>query len=371
VADDVHARAHARAAGRSGAVIRRGHGAVLAAQLRRGRIGWVAKAARRTLALELGVARGPLFATLAVTWRCNYRCTFCDLPDRAHGDPPLATLVERLELLERRGALAVGLTGGEPLLHPQLFEVVAAARRFGLLVHLNTNGSRLAAERVAPLLAAGLHSINVSLDGARAATHDALRGVPGSFEQIRATVAALLADRRGASPRLGLVMAITASNWREVRPFARLATEWGVDAAGYLPHHDFVAGEPELSAARITSADAGDLARELAAAAAENAVVDNSDGYLRGVAPFLAGATTPQECSAPRSHLALDPEGIGYPCVPLMTLRRAGVPAAELDADARRAPRPSPADREEVCRRCWWNCHRELDLTLRRIPATA
>jgi molybdenum cofactor biosynthesis enzyme MoaA len=54
-----------------------------------------------------------------VTWRCNYRCTFCDLPDRARGDPPLATLVERLELLKRRGALAVGLTGGGPLLHPR------------------------------------------------------------------------------------------------------------------------------------------------------------------------------------------------------------------------------------------------------------
>src|SRR5262249_45231135 len=66
-------------------VIRRGHGAVLAAQLKSGRLGWVAAAARRTLALELGFARGPLFGTLAVTWRCNYRCTFCDLPERARG----------------------------------------------------------------------------------------------------------------------------------------------------------------------------------------------------------------------------------------------------------------------------------------------
>jgi MoaA/NifB/PqqE/SkfB family radical SAM enzyme len=355
-------------------VIRRGHGAVLAAQLRRGRVGWVAAAARRTLALELGVARGPLFATLAVTWRCNYRCTFCDLPDRARGDPPLATLVERLRLLKRRGALAVGITGGEPLLHPGLFELMDAARALGLLVHLNTNGSRLTAERVAPLLAAGLHSINVSLDGACAATHDALRGVPGSFAQIGATVAALLAARAGGSPRIGLVMAITASNWREVRAFARLAGSWGVDAAGFLPHHDFVAGEPLLSAARLSSSDAAELARELAAAAEECEVVDNSDRYLRGVAPFLAGAPTPVECSAPRSHLALDPDGVGYPCVPLMTLRRAGVPAAELEVDSRgsrRAPRPSAADREEVCRRCWWNCHRELDLTLRRIPAHA
>jgi hypothetical protein len=57
-----------------------------------------------------------------------------------------------------------------------------------------------------------------------------------------------------------------------------------------------------------------------------------------------------------------------------MTLRRAGVPAAELEDDSRGprpTPRPSPADREEVCRHCWWNCHRELDLTLRLRRAHA
>lgn len=346
-------------------MIRRAHGEVARAQLRRGELGWLASATLRALSMRLGVARSPLFGTLAVTWRCNYRCTFCDLPDRAHGDPPLATLIQRLRLLRRRGVLAVGITGGEPLLHPQLFELLDEARALGLLIHLNTNGSRLTLERVPRLLAAGLHSLNVSLDGARAATHDALRGVPGSFEQIRATVAALLARRSGGAPRVGLVMAVAKANFREVGGFARLAQEWNVDAAGFLPHHDFVAGEPALSGERLTAAEVGELERELEAAAAECDLLDNSDDYRRGIAPFLAGEATPVECSAPRSHLAVDPEGVGYPCVPLMTLRRAGVPAAELEQDPRRAPRPSPADREDVCRRCWWNCHRELDLTLR------
>jgi MoaA/NifB/PqqE/SkfB family radical SAM enzyme len=355
-------------------VIRRAHGELARAQWRRGEIAWLASATIRATALKLGLARSPLFATLAVTWRCNYRCTFCDLPERARGDPPLATLISRLRLLRRRGALAVGITGGEPLLHPQLFELLAEARALGVVTHLNSNGSRLTAERVPQLLAAGLHSINVSLDGARAATHDALRGVPGSFEQIRATVAALLARRRAGSPRVGLVMAVAKSNFREVGAFARLAREWAVDSAGFLPHHDFVQGEAALSGERLTADEAEELARELEAAAGEVHLLDNSDAYRRGIAPFLGGAATPAECSAPVSHLAIDPEGVGYPCVPLMTLRRAGVSAAELDPPSpgpRPTPRPSPADREDVCRRCWWNCHRELDLTLRPRLARA
>ena len=357
-------------------MIRRAHGDVARAQWQRGEIAWLASATVRAAALKFGLARSPLFGTLAVTWRCNYRCTFCDLPDRARGDPPLATLVERLRLLRRRGALAVGITGGEPLLHPQLFELLGEARALGLLIHLNTNGSQLTAARVPQLVSAGagLHSINVSLDGARATTHDALRGVPGSFEQIRATVAALLAGRSGGSPRIGLVMAVTKSNFREVRAFARIAKEWAVDSAGFLPHHDFVHGEPAPSGERLTAGEAEELARELEAAAGEFDLLDNSDAYRRGIAPFLGGAATPVECSAPVSHLAIDPEGVGYPCVPLMTLRRAGVPAAELDHHSpgpRPTPRPSPADREDVCRRCWWNCHRELDLTLRPRLARA
>jgi len=339
---------------------RRSHRAVVTSAVAKGEWGWLARAGWRTLKSRLGLPGGPLFATLAVTYRCNYRCAFCDLPDRARGDPDLATLVARLEHVARRGALAVGLTGGEPLLHPRLFELIAAARKLGLLVHVNSNGSRATAAKVDALLGAGIHSLNVSLDGATAATHDRLRRMPGSFAQIEETVRALLAKRRGATPRLGLVMAITPENAGEVLPFARLAASWGVDAAGWLPHHEFVE-----SRARLAAAAAARLAADLDAAQREVAVVDNSPRYLAQVAPFLSGRAMAVECSAPRNHVAIAPDGQRYPCVPLMTLERGGVP---LDGDAAPAP-PSARDREEVCRQCWWNCHRELDLSLRTLAA--
>jgi MoaA/NifB/PqqE/SkfB family radical SAM enzyme len=339
---------------------RRSHRAVVATAVAKGEWGWLARAGWRTLKSRLGLPGGPLFATLAVTYRCNYRCAFCDLPDRARGDPDFKTLVARLEVIARRGALAVGLTGGEPLLHPRLFELIAEARRLGLLVHVNSNGSRVTAAAVDALLGSGIHSLNVSLDGATAATHDRLRRMPGSFAQIENTVRTLLARRRGTTPRIGLVMAITPENAGEVLPFARLAESFGVDAAGWLPHHEFVEAR-----ARLAPEAAARLAADLETAQREVAVVDNSRAYLAAIAPFLSGRAMAVECSAPRTHLAIAPDGQRYPCVPLMTLERGGVP---LDGDLP-PPLPTARDREEVCRQCWWNCHRELDLSLRTLAA--
>lgn len=340
--------------------VRRSHRAVVAEALARGDWRWLARAGWRTLRSRLGLPAGPLFATLAVTYRCNYRCSFCDLPDRARGDPPLEQLIARVDRIATDGALAVGITGGEPLLHPQLFAVIAAARARGLLVHLNSNGSRLTTAAVLPLLAAGLHSINLSLDGATAATHDGLRRAPGSFAQISATVAALRAARNGTTPRIGLVMAITPTNFGEVAAFARLAVAWGVDAAGFLPHHEFVE-----TRSRLDAASAALLAAELTAAAEAGDVLDNSPAYRNAIAPFLAGRPMPVECSAASTHVAIAPDGRRYACVPLMTLERGGVTFDQPGPP----PPPTAREREEVCRQCWWNCHRELDLSLQTVVA--
>ena len=69
----------------------------------------------------------------------------------------------------------------------------------------------------------------------------------------------------------------------------------------------------------------------------------------------------PTECSAPRSHVAFDPDGRVYPCVPLMTLERDGL---RWEDYRRNGFELGPKTQEEVCSHCWWNCHRELDLSL-------
>ena len=329
--------------------------------VRAGRLPFLWRASQRAIALRLGrPSSRPVFATLAVTWHCNLRCTMCDFPLRPERAPTREQLLERLDAIAASGALAVGLTGGEPLVHRHLLDVVARARQLGLLVHLNSNGTWALWQRwMDPLLESGLQSINFSLDGARAASHDSQRGADGSFEDVRRVVHELLRRRRGPTPRIGLVMAISRINAGEVVALQDLAARWGVDGAGYLPVHAFVDAEEPWSEAE----------REALRKAVEEVEsrADNSPEYLRGIPAFLAGAATPMRCSAPWTHRAVSADGSVHPCVPLMTLGRAGVPWQRLGTER---PRPSATDRDEVCRRCWWNCHRELDLSvgsLRRL----
>ncbi len=110
----------------------------------------------------------PFLAQLVVIRRCNLACGYCnEFDDRS---PPVAyeTLLDRLDALERLGTFSVELTGGEPLLHPRIFDLVAAARarRFHRTMMI-TNGFLLNEERVRRLNEAGLQAMQLSVDGVK------------------------------------------------------------------------------------------------------------------------------------------------------------------------------------------------------------
>jgi len=344
--------------------VRRSYLPLVLEVVRRGGVRRLVRLARHAYALRRGrAAEAPLFATLAVTYRCNYACGMCDFPARAEEEfPSRDRLCALIDQLADRGTLAVGLTGGEPMLRRDLPELVAHAVSRGLLCHVNTNGSCLTAERIAALLAARPCSLNVSLDGARAATHDRLRGVPGSFDAITRDVRALVAARELTRGRgrtgIRLVMALGADNAAEVEDFVTLGAALGVDGVGFLPVHALADGARSALEAEAHADLAAHLARLRAGPLAR--LLDNSSRYLDGALAFLGGAAMPVHCSAPLGHVAIDPWFRAYPCVPLMTLDRARRDEAAIFAP--HAERPAPP--AEVCANCWWNCHRELDLAL-------
>jgi GTP 3',8-cyclase len=124
----------------------------------------------RVSALVDGFGRVHRDLRVSLTDRCNLRCTYCMPADFADWlpDPSLLTTDELIEVLDVATALGitgVRLTGGEPLLRPDVVDVV---RRIGGLTHapeisLTTNGLRLV-DLAAPLREAGLRRVNVSLD---------------------------------------------------------------------------------------------------------------------------------------------------------------------------------------------------------------
>lgn len=349
---------------------RRQYGDVLRRRLARGDWRGLASLAARWVGTALAPrlrrpAVGPALATLLVTYRCNLRCRVCDLPDRAvarrrAGDRELSTseLKRVLDDMKAIGSLGVGVTGGEPMLREDLFELLAHGARRRLHMHLNTDGFRVDAAAARAIRASGVESVNVSLDAATAEAHDRARGRAGAFRDAVAALGALRAARgRGAAPRLTAVTVLTAANVDGVEEVARTALEAGADRLGVIPVHDFGQGEPAAAADRV--------ARGVAALRALRArgVLDNSLAYLDLVPRALRGEPSPLRCYAPWASVVVDCYGDVFPCFPFMERRRpvGRVPLAPLwRSEAYQRERR----RLEACRACLWNCHTEMNLVL-------
>jgi MoaA/NifB/PqqE/SkfB family radical SAM enzyme len=137
--------------------------------------------------VKLALQGGPGFIQVAVTNACNAQCRFCGFPqvppDRVrHADP--ARLVRGFEALARAGIKYVTITGGEPLLYPDLGACLARARDVGLETLVVTNGALLTPALVRTLGEAGVHTLIISLDAATAEVHDRHRGLPGLTSHI-------------------------------------------------------------------------------------------------------------------------------------------------------------------------------------------
>lgn len=146
-------------------------------------------------------------ASKLVSWnltrRCNLACGHCylDAVQRKGEAPGELATAEALDVVRQIAAAAPGamlvLTGGEPLLRPDLAELVAAAARLGLMPVVGTNGVMLDARRAAVLKAAGAAGVGISVDSATPEFHDRLRGKPGAWaaalDGMRAARAAGLA----------------------------------------------------------------------------------------------------------------------------------------------------------------------------------
>ena len=152
-------------------------------------------AERDTMAVD-----APFLVALNLTRRCNLNCAHCylDAGTREAGAGDELTTNEVCALLDDIAELSdetmVVLTGGEPLLRPDLEAVAQHGAGLGLMMVLGTNGTALDGKRVGKLLRAGVSGVGISLDSLDPAYHDRFRGRSGAWKK---TMAAIDACRRG------------------------------------------------------------------------------------------------------------------------------------------------------------------------------
>src|SRR5512146_1365086 len=163
--------------------------------------------------------RGPVVIWNLVR-RCNLTCKHCYALSADHDYPGELTLDEVRTVMAGLKAAhvpALILSGGEPLLRPDLFEIAAHAKALGFYVGLSTNGTLIDAPLAGRIAAQGFDYVGISLDGLRE-THDKFRRKLGAFD---ASLAALR-HLRERGVKVGLRFTMTALNGHDLPALLQL-----------------------------------------------------------------------------------------------------------------------------------------------------
>jgi MoaA/NifB/PqqE/SkfB family radical SAM enzyme len=214
----------------------------------------------------------PADVSLELTRLCNLRCLHC-YNDSGRRDPAELEDREKLEMadyLGRWGVRRISITGGEPVLDPSFAGLLSIAGEYGIAVKVTTNGWEVPDALVAAIDEGTVFHVNVSLDGADEATHDAFRGRHGSYARVLRSMR-ILAECR---PRvLQLNASIHTVSVRQMEALAQLTLEYGFDSVSFKPvtssgrndgRTDFLLTLPDLriyqaERARLASLYAGRL----------------------------------------------------------------------------------------------------------------
>lgn len=169
-----------------------------------------------------------------VTRSCNLNCVHCRA---AASSGPYADETEKKEcfrILDEIAAVSkpiVILTGGEPLLREEIWDIASHGTEIGLRMVLATNGTLVTPEVVEKMRSSGIMRVSISLDGASAAQHDAFRKVQGAFERAMTGIKAL----RNGGMEFQINTTVTRRNAGEIQEILDLAVGLGAAA-----HHLFL-----------------------------------------------------------------------------------------------------------------------------------
>ena len=264
---------------------------------------------------SLSFLSAPTSVDIFVTNRCNLKCVHCfsSKDDKMIHELSLEKLESIFDQLEKLGVLEVRINGGEPLLHPEIHEILEALGRRKFRRVILTNGTLLGKEILTLLRQANVIP-TISLDGSKAEQHDAFRGVKKSFDD---TIKALELLHE-ANIEYGINCCLHKKNLATYEDIIDLAVKYGSYRISFLDlkisntlrrHLDWVPSYKEyqeivpylvLSRARYRTKIDVSLSTFMHCYPLEEAVAEVRNGYV--------------SCKAGRTRLSIDCDGSVYPC---------------------------------------------------------
>lgn len=263
---------------------------------------------------------GPYLVSWNLTGRCNLSCPHCYMDSgRKSFITELTTEEIRLGihgLSNLNRPMMLILSGGEPMLRKDIFEIVEDSNRAGLITVLGSNGTLLTLENLKLLKGAGLNGVGISIDSCDRSYHDSFRGLDGAWEL---SMEALRTSREIGIETL-MDVTLTDQNWMEIDNLVETGASIGVKAI----HFFFLICTGRAMKTSISMKNYGMALKHIADVSIRERrlmvrarCAPHVYRILHEAEHFIPQGT--RGCPAGRSYIRIDPEGYVTPC-PYMDL---------------------------------------------------
>jgi radical SAM protein with 4Fe4S-binding SPASM domain len=267
----------------------------------------------------------PLYVKIKIFYGCNLKCEMCNhWRDTREPPVPADRFTELLSELAELGTQKIHISGGEPMLRPQVPELIERAAQLGMRVTMTTNGTLIDKARAKRLVEAGLRGVNISIDSPIRKMHERIRGVEGAFKATTAAVKLFRRYKHKGKLTIRINTVVSRTNYTTLETLPDLAHELGADGINLIPVDDHC-GE-------ILSMRKKDIAifnAEIAPKIAERALAlglivsdeeafpfgqNESDVRLGRAGRYAFGYYDKHPCYAPWTHSLIDFNGSVYVC---------------------------------------------------------
>jgi MoaA/NifB/PqqE/SkfB family radical SAM enzyme len=179
---------------------------------------------------------GPRILQISLTNRCNLSCRMCSIANSLSKDQELSTaqILHAIDEAQRYGIKEVVLTGGEPFLREDLFEIAKYCHDKGLRSIITTNGTLMSEQIVEAIINSEISHLHFSIDGLEE-TNDYFRG-PGAFDKIVKAVKLLSEKRKNEHFfSLGFACTVMDNNVGQLLGLVKLADNLNLDVINFQP----------------------------------------------------------------------------------------------------------------------------------------
>jgi len=237
----------------------------------------------------------PRSVTITLTSCCNLKCIMCDhWKLKNQEEPSLEKVRDYIDQIKRWDIKEIDLSGGEPFIRRDIFDIIDYANRNRLKINITTNGTLLDKNLIKKLHNVDKLRLQISLDGNDANTHDKIRGTKGTFDRIVSNINQL---KKNKNLQLNATTVIMDNNFHKLLGLHYFTKKLGFSSITYQPVNDsnlYIGKRKRYNPLRIQKnhlKEFDEIINKLIQIRKQDAFIGNSVSFLEAIKRFFHDET--------------------------------------------------------------------------------